>query len=169
MNTAHQNILHRLFLTQISPFEARQLLTDEVIMDNVYLSTCLKEAAESQDIDRNNSILMLYWLNESRAIFEEEFNLVLKNPYHYQHQKMLKYLQDELKYASSVPVIEYLLKQDLPTFFEYTGSDESVIVKWFSHALKGIGAQSAIDLIESLTASDNTTISNEMKYRLSKV
>ena len=114
-------------------------------------------------------MIELYWLNSNNIVFEKEFNLLLENKFHYHHQRMLKHLQDKLKYESSIPIIDKILKSKLQAFFEYSGSEDIVIAKWFSHALAGIGTESAINTIIYHGNSTNKSIASEMKYRLLRI
>lgn len=51
----------------------------------------------------------------------------------------------------------------------YTGSDDEVIAKWFSHALAEIGTAEAIEVIKEFCADDNAGIAEEMRYRVKKL
>ena len=93
-------------------------------------------------------------------------NLLLM-PGHELHQEVTRAMQD-LGSPSSVPCIRAVLEGGLD-FLAYTGSEDEVIAKWFSHALVSIGTPEAIELIREFAASDNAGIAGEMRYRLEQL
>lgn len=126
----------------------------------------LQIAIQKKDHELLEEVIELFWNFEPKNIIEREFNQLLLTPNHDQHQYLTKYLQDVLRFESSVSVIDQILTQG----FEYMNhySEDGVIAKWFSHALMDIGTLEAIAVLKKHTESVNPEIREEMQYRLSK-
>lgn len=111
-------------------------------------------------------------LSMTRSIPNEEIradtlNNLLMMPGHKLHQEVTREIQ-LLKSASSAPFIRKVLQGGF-AFLEYTGSEDEVIAKWFSHALADIDTPDAIDVIEEFSHSTNVGIAKEMTYRLAQI
>ncbi|MCU0325676.1 MAG: HEAT repeat domain-containing protein [Spirosomaceae bacterium] len=131
------------------------------------LKKLLKLAISTQNPDLLQKSIELYWEFEEKILLENEFNQLIITPNHDQYQYLLKYLQDQLKYPSSVKFLDEVLSKG----FEYMNhySEDGAKAKWFSHALASIGTPEAIDVLKKHAASDNDEIKVEMLYRLSRI
>lgn len=135
-------------------------------MTNIEFKEKLQTAIQKQDHELLEEVIELFWNFDPKNLIEEEFNQLLLTPNHYQHQYLTKYLQDVLRFESSVSVIDQILTQG----FEYMNhySEDGVIAKWFSHALMDIGTPEAIAVLKKHAESSNPEIREEMLYRLLK-
>lgn len=149
--------------------EEYPVIGKEVIQDLEFLSILIQEANTKQSKDISDAAIALYWLNENRKQLELEFNELLLNPSHYKHQKLLRYLQTDLKYESSIKYLRRLIEMDIEEFFEYSGSDVDTIIQWISWALVGIGTKEAYEVIMEYSTSGNEEIAKGMLYRLTKI
>jgi len=164
-----EQILFDLERTKIQPLEAIEELGPQFCNDLEILKSLMINAIKLKDDNSVTLALELYWLNNNRQELEYEFNEILKLPNHNRHQRMLKFLQDELKYPSSVDSIRFLLNSDFKDYFLKTGSDDIVVVQWLSHALVGIGTEDAMNTIVEYSNSNNQEIAKGMKYRLKRI
>lgn len=135
-------------------------------MTNIEFKEKLQTAIQKQDNELLEEAIKLLWDFEPITFVENEFNQLILTPNHYQHQYLTKYLQDVLRFESSVSVIDQILTQG----FEYMNhySEDGVIAKWFSHALMDIGTPEAIAVLKKHAESSNPEIRKEMLYRLLK-
>lgn len=135
-------------------------------MTNIEFKEKLQIAIQKQNHELLEEVIELFWNFEPKNLIEEEFNQLLLTPNHYQHQYLTKFLQDVLRFESSVSVIDQILMQG----FEYMNhySEDGVIAKWFSHALMDIGTPEAITVLKKHAESSNPEIRQEMQYRLLK-
>lgn len=124
-------------------------------------------AIDASDWEAWYTLLAMARTIEPREAKADVLHSLLRMPGHELHQEITRELQD-LGSPSSVPCIRSMLEGGLD-FFAYTGSDDVVIAKWFSHALASIGTPEAIELIREYTGSDNDGIASEMRYRLGKL
>jgi hypothetical protein len=142
----------------------KEIRTD-TLQDEAWVISFFEKALGSDDEIWLKAACSVYWCFEQKERLEQYFNQMIINPYHCQHQALVKHLQDDLKYPSAVPYIRKALESNFD-YLEYTNSEDGVIAKWFSHALHAIGTKEAIDLIKEFASSPNRGIRDEMRYRL---
>jgi HEAT repeat protein len=149
------NIARQLEIAGIAELSARTFLVSELLI-----------ASEANDSDAGDTLFELA-CQLSEPIKLEILHALLLTPGHRFHQQTAKALQ-EIASPSSIPTLLAALENGFANF-RYTGSDNVVIAKWFSHALAGIGTPEAIAVIERFAQSDNEGVSSEMKYRLKRL
>ncbi len=146
-------------------------LRPEIIFDRLqdvgYVSAFIENALQSNDENLAEASCAIYFYFNDKVKLEKHLNQLIINPNHKSHQRLVKHLQDDLKYPSSVPYIRKALESNFD-YLQYTCSDDDAIAKWFSHALHSIGTKEAIDLMKEYANSANQKIKDEMRYRLLK-
>lgn len=144
-------------------------LDSEIIFDRLqdfdYVSDFMELALNSDNENLTKIACAIYFNFKEKRKLEKYLNLLIINPNHWSHQRLVKHLQDELKYESSVHYIRKALEIGFD-HLQYTGSEDGVIAKWFSHALHSIGTREAIDLLKEYSQSKNSQVKGEMQYRL---
>ena len=130
-----------------------------------YVSEYMEEALNSNEENLTKAACAIYFHFNEKEKLEKYLNLLIINPNHWSHQRLVKHLQDDLKYPSSVQYIRKALESKFD-YLQYTASDDGVIAKWFSHALNSIGTKEAIGLMKEYSESENYQVKDEMRYRL---
>lgn len=167
MTPQEKEILSRHSIRQI-PFED---LNPEIEFDKLqdlgYVSNYIEAALESNNEHLTTAACAIYSYFKEKKKLEKYLNQLIINPNHCAHQSLVKHLQDDLKYPSSVQYIRKALETNFD-YLQYTGSEDVAIAKWFSHALHSIGTKEAIELMKEYSNSENIQIKDEMRYRLLK-
>jgi|GEM_PF-400673 len=139
----------------------------DLLQDLEYVSSYLEMALKSDNENLTKAACAIYFNFIEKRRLETYLNQLIINPNHRSHQRLVKHLQDDLKYPSSVPFIREVLESGFD-YLQYSSSEEGVIAKWFSHALNSIGTEDAISLMKEYSKSSNIQIQYEMAYRLAK-
>ena len=132
-----------------------------------YIVSEMATAIRRRDWEASRTLLAMTRVVEDSEVKADILNSLLVTPGHELHQEVTMEIQ-RLKSPSSVPYIRSVLEGGFG-FLVYTGSDDEVIAKWFSHALAKIGTVEAIEVIKEFCADDNAGIAEEMSYRLKKI
>ena len=135
------------------------------LQDLEYVSSYIEEALKSNNENLTKAACVIYFYFKENKKLEKYLNQLIINPNHWSHQRLVKHLQDDLKYPSSVQYIRKVLESNFD-YLQYTYSDDGVIAKWFSHALHSIGTKEAVELMREYSNSANHQIKDEMRYRL---
>jgi len=148
------------------PFEdLKPEIKFDKLQDLEYVSSYIEEALKSNNENLTKAACAIYFYFNDKKKLEKYLNQLIINPNHWSHQRLVKHLQDDLKYPSSVQYIRKALESNFD-YLQYTYSDDGVIAKWFSHALHSIGTKEAIELMKEYSKSANHQIKDEMRYRL---
>jgi hypothetical protein len=131
-----------------------------------YIVSEMATAISGRDWEASRTLLAMTRVVEDSEVKADILNSLLVTPGHELHQEVTMEIQ-RLKSPSSVPYIRSILKGGFG-FLVYTGSDDEVIGKWFSHALTETGRAEAIEVIKEFCAEDKPGITEEMSYRLKK-
>jgi hypothetical protein len=91
-------------------------------------------------------------------------NELLLNDGHQQHQRVAFALQ-KIGDSSTAPFVDRSLELGFERL-EYTCAEDSVIAKWHSWVLAGIGTVAAIEVLRRHSNSSNPAIAEAMAYRL---
>ena len=132
-----------------------------------YLAKEMSVAISEQDWNAWQTLFEMACSIDSYDVKAAALNELLLMPGHNLHQEITREIQ-LFAHPSSVTAIRKILEQGF-SMFEYTCSEDSVIAKWFSHALAGIGTSEAIEVIKQFAQSSNEEVASEMKYRLEKI
>lgn len=147
-----------------------EILKSDIDFDKLqeyeFVSNFIEKALNSNDKNLTKAACAIYFFFNEKKMLEYYFNQLLINTNHCSHQRLVKHLQDDLKYPSSVVYIRKVLESNYDYLRSYTGSDDAPITKWFSHALNSIGTKDAIELMKDYSKSANRQIRDEMRYRL---
>lgn len=167
MTSQEIEILSRHSISQISFEDLKPEIEFDKLQDLAYVSTYIEVALESNNENLTTAACAIYSYFKEKKKLEKYLNQLIINPNHCSHQSLVKHLQDDLKYPSSVQYIRKALESNFD-YLQYTGSEDRVIAKWFSHALHSIGTKDAIELMKEYSNSANHQIKDEMRYRLLK-
>ncbi len=167
MTAQEKKILSKYSDQEIHFEDLKPEINFDRLQDVEYVSTYIEDALKSNDENLAEASCAIYFYFNDKVKLEKYLNQLIINPNHQSHQRLVKHLQDDLKYPSSVPYIRKALESNFD-YLEYTGSDDDAIAKWFSHALHSIGTKEAIDLMKEYANSANQKIKDEMRYRLLK-
>ena len=110
-------------------------------------------------------VTKILWSNTPTPL--EDLHQLLADDRHRQHQLVVRQIQQRAD-PSSVPHLQDALRLGFDRY-DYTGSENGVIAKWFSHALADIGTREAVEVLNLFMASADPELSEEMRYRLSKL
>jgi hypothetical protein len=132
-----------------------------------YIISEMATAISGRDWEASRTLLAMTRIVEDSEVKADVLNNLLVTPGHELHQEVTMEIQ-RLKSPSSVSYIRSVLTGGFG-FLVYTGSDDEVIAKWFSHALAEIGTAEAIEVIKEFCADDNAGIAEEMRYRVKKL
>jgi hypothetical protein len=124
-------------------------------------------ARQREDWEGQEAVVEFTRLLRDPMAKSEALNELLVMPNHEVHQQIAMEIQN-LRDPSSVPFIRQVLETRFE-FLQYTCSEQSVIAKWFSHALAEINSPESIDLIREFAHSNDQGIAAEMTYRLSQI
>jgi len=168
MTPEQKIILLDLSEGDIDESEALKRLPDSFPHDTEGIQAALQKTLSGHDPDHLAAVIEWYLLFDNKKILETEFLQLIACPGHRSHQFLVKHLQDDLRYPAAVPVIRKILSEGF-AYLSYTCSEDGVIAKWFSHALKAIGSPEAIAVLQDFAKSENPEIREEMQYRLRKM
>ena len=132
-----------------------------------YITKEMAIAIAANDWDTWQTLVGMACAIENQDTRATALNQLLLMPGHEFHQEVAFAIQCGA-HPSSVSAIHKVLEQGF-AMFTYTGSDDGVIAKWFSHALACIGTPEALAVIQQFSQSNNEEIAAEMNYRLGKI
>ena len=162
-----QSLHHLLDKIRANPSEQDGLADIDAASLKNYVLSEWEIATAAEDWDPVWSLFgMLYNMEDGRSKADILNNLLVM-PDHHHHQELMRKIQD-LGHPSSVPYIGTMLESQYKTL-RYSGSEDDVITKWFSHALADIGTPEAYAMIRKFALSPIPGIARGMRYRLRKI
>ncbi|MCH2045437.1 MAG: hypothetical protein MK212_15070 [Saprospiraceae bacterium] len=136
----------------------------DLYSDSQFLETEIRTVLANDDQDTLELLMNILWIIRPPKKTLPILHQLLLAPNHRYHQTVTKQIQD-IADPSSIQYLNLILERGFKDF-EYTGSEDGAIAKWFSWALFSIGTEEAVEVLKKHSKSKNREIADEMKYRL---